>query len=161
MTRAQSERNSKMTHRNLPRFRGIPNSHSPRPALSEPGYRTTPMSNNTETSRETSTILANPATHLVDTAVIEPDDADGIDPDDQPALTECEYCQEPGEKSITRHGLLPAETLPDGSRMHRIVHLVSAEPSLKFIPCRKSTVKTSVGRYSWSGNYENTAPAEI
>jgi len=29
------------------------------------------------------------------------------------------------EKLITHHGLMPAETLPDGSRVHRIIHLTS------------------------------------
>jgi hypothetical protein len=72
----------------------------------------------------------------------------------------CEYCLPPGKKVITRHGLMPAETLPDGRRVHRIIHLCSFEPPGKSIPCRLRPVKTQSSRYSWTGNYERTAPAK-
>jgi hypothetical protein len=73
---------------------------------------------------------------------------------------ECEYCLPPGEEPITRHGLMPAETLPDGRRVHRIVYLCAFEPPGKSIPCRLGRVEAETARYSWTGNYGRTAPAQ-
>jgi len=71
---------------------------------------------------------------------------------------ECEYCIEPGKEVITKHGLSPAEELPDGRRMHRMIHLMSCEARDKSIPCPLCRVKTLPSRYSWTGHYEKTTP---
>jgi hypothetical protein len=61
--------------------------------------------------------------------------------------TECEHCDAPD-----KNGVYPAEF-----GLHRIKHAI--EGSATCIPCRKGDVKTAIGRYAWTDNFQKTSPA--
>jgi hypothetical protein len=75
---------------------------------------------------------------------------------------ECEWCIPPSDEPITRHGLSPTETLADGTRIHKIIHLCRDEPAGKCVPCRTSYGTPAIaGHYAWSGNWARTEPAKV